>query len=223
MKSISRLFSIVAAGALAGALALPSPVQAQGAPREGSLEFILPISYSPSTSFNGQGGSSAELNSTLGFGFGLGYNVNNHLQLGGTVNWGYRNYIATTTNNNGTTSQGSGQLSSSTIGFNAIYYFMSSGLTPFLSAGIGSTWVDTGIPNGLPQTGCWYDPWYGYVCNSYTPTKSQTAVSYTGGAGVRFEVSRAFSVQASYNKAWIELTKGTPEVDSWRVDLVWRM
>jgi opacity protein-like surface antigen len=222
MKSIFRMFPVVAAGALA--LMLPSAVMAQQ--RAGSLEFILPVTYSSSTSFNGQGGSSADLNSDLGWGFGIGYNLNNHLQLNGIFTWATRSYNATIVQDTGGTlgpRKASGTLDSSTIAFNAVYYFIPSGFTPFVSAGIGSTFIDTNVPSGLAQTGCWYDPWYGYVCDTYQPTKTQTAVSYTAGAGVRFELNRVLSLQGSYNRVWLDYSKSTPEIDGWRFDLVFRM
>ena len=223
MKSILRTFSIVAVGALAGALLLPSSAQAQGTSRAGSWEFILPIVYSPSTSFNGQGGSSAELNSDLGMGLGFGYNLNNHLQLSGMLNWNYRSYNANIVQDNGTIRKATGTLDSSTLALNGTYYFMSSGFTPFISGGIGSTFIDTNIPNGAPSSGCYYDPWYGYICNTYTPTKSQTAISYTAGVGVRFELNRAISLQGSYNKMWLDYSNANPEIDGWRLDFVFRM
>jgi hypothetical protein len=223
MKSIFRLFTIVAVGVLAGALMLPSSAQAQGRTRAGSWEFLLPVIYSPSTGFNGEGGSSADLNSDLGFGFGFGYNLNNHLQLGGTVTWSSRNYNATLVNTDGTTRKAAGSLDSSTLAFNATYYFMPSGFTPFVSGGIGSTFIDTNIPTGQGGTACWWDPWYGQVCDTYTTTKTQTAFSYTAAVGVRLELSRQFSLQGSYNRMWIDYSKGKPEIDGWKLDLVFRM
>jgi len=223
MKSISSLFLTVATGALAAALALPSPAQAQERERAHSLEFILPVILTPSTHFNGQGGSSADINSNLGFGLGLNYNVNNHFQVGGLFSWSYQNYTANIVDTTGATTKATGTLSSSTIGLNATYFFMPSGTSPYVTGGFGSTFVDTNIPNGLPATGCWYDPWYGYVCNTYVPTKTQTALSYTAGAGMRFELNRTFSLQGSYNRAWWALSSSTPSIDVWRLDFVFRM
>lgn len=223
MNSILKTLAIVAIGALAGTLVLPSPVQAQGSSRAGSWEFILPITYSPSTSFTGEGGSSASLNSDVGMGLGFGYNLNNHLQLGGTIAWNTRNYNATIVNTDGTTKRASGTLDSSTIALNATYYFMRSGFTPFVSGGIGSTFIDTNIPNGQGSTACWWDPWYGYVCDTYAATKTQTALSYSAGVGVRYELSRAISLQGSYNRMWIDYSKGNPNIDGWRLDFVFRM
>jgi len=224
MKSISRMFPVVAVGALAVALALPSPAQAQGAAREGSVEFILPLIYTPSTSFNGQGGSGADINANLGFGFGLNYNLNNHFQIGGLFNWSSRNYQATLVDTpSGTQRKATGYLESSTIGVNATYFLMQGGFTPYLTAGLGSTFIDTNIPNGAPATGCWYDPWYGQICSTYVPTKTQTAVSYTAGAGVRFEMTRSIAVQGSYNRMWLDYSNGNPAFDAWRLDFVFRM
>ena len=112
MKLTFRKSGIVAIGVLAGALMLPSTVMAQS--RANSLEFILPIIYSPSSSFNGQGGSSADLATDLSSGFGIMYNLNNHLQLGGMFTWNTRSYNATIVQDNGVRRQASGTLESST-------------------------------------------------------------------------------------------------------------
>ncbi len=224
MKWMSRMFPVVAVGMLAGALVLPSPVQAQGSTRANSWEFILPVTYSPSMTVTGEGGSSADLNSDLGFGFGIGYNLNNHFQLTGLLTWSTRSYNATLVDaSNGTRRNASGTLESSTIAVNAVYFLMPQGITPFVSGGIGSTFIDTNIPNGIPTSGCWYDPWYGTICNTYYPTKSETAVSYSAGIGVRIPVNRAFSVQGSYNRLWVDLSNSKPEIDGWKLDLVFRM
>lgn len=223
MKSTFKIFPVVAVGSLGGALMLPVPVNAQEAPRAGSWEFILPVVYSPSADFDGQGGSSASVNSDMSTGFGFGYNVNNHLQVNGMFNWNYRSYNANIIQNNGTVRKASGTLNSSTLAVNAAYYFSPSGTTPFLTAGLGSTFLDSNVPSGPPQTGCWYDPWYGKICDTYTPTKTQTAVSYAGGVGMRFALNRAFSLQASYNRSWVDFSNAKPQFDSLKLDLVFRM
>jgi opacity protein-like surface antigen len=221
MKMRRGMFPIIAVGTLAGALVLPSPVKAQS--REHSWEFVLPVIYSPSTTVTGEGGSKADLNSDLGFGFGIGYNPSNHFQVNGMFTWSTRSYDATIANTDGTARKASGTLESSTIAINAMYFLNPTGVTPFISGGIGSTFVDSNIPNGLGQTTCWYDPWWGYICDTYTPTKSETAVSYTAGVGVRIPVNRAFSVQASYNKLWLDLNNSKPDIDGWKLDFVFRM
>jgi opacity protein-like surface antigen len=162
------------------------------------------------------------LNSDLGLGFGFGYNVNNHFQLSGLFNWSTRSYNANIVSDDGTTRRASGTLDTSTIAFNATYFLMSSNFTPYVSGGIGSVFVDSNIPSGQGSTACWYDPFYGYVCNSYAETKTYTSVSYTAGLGVRWEMSRQFALQGSYNKLWID-ANSTKEFDGWRLDFVFRM
>jgi hypothetical protein len=223
MKSVFRTFSVVAVGVLMGGLVFPSQVMAQAFARSGTMEFILPVIYSPSQTVGGQGGSSADLNSDLGLGFGFGYNLNNHFQVNGIFNWSTRNYNANIVQDNGVTRKATGTLDTSTIAINAVYYLMSSNFTPFVSAGIGSVFVDSNIPNGAQgSSACWYDPFYGYVCNTYQPTKTYTSVSYTGGLGVRWDMSRQFATQASYNKLWLD-SNSTKEFDGWRLDFIFRM
>lgn len=229
MQRISRVFSFIAIGALVGALGLPLPAAAQSmmggaGARTGTWEFTLPLVYSESKTLHGEGGSSVDLNADFGFGFGFGYNFNNHFQLGGMFNWSTRNYDATLVDaTTGTTRKASGYLDASTISLNATYFFLASDLTPFVSANVGSTFLDSNIPSGSGSTGCWWDPWWGYICSTYVPTKTETDVSYGAGVGMRWDLSRAFSMQASYNRLWIDAAKSTPDFTGWRLDFIFRM
>ena len=70
---------------------------------------------------------------------------------------------------------------------NAIWHLMDGPLTPYVGAGLGWTWIDTNVPTGPPVTGCWWDPWWGYVCYTDYPTKTTDAFSYQAILGVRYE------------------------------------
>jgi opacity protein-like surface antigen len=228
MRRLSSLLSAIVLAMLMGSLALPSPAQAQasmGTPanRAGTWEFQLPISYTESWTVDGEGGSRAEVNSDFGMGIGFGYNFNDHFQLSGLFGWKSRSYDATIANTDGTTQRAAGTLNSSTLALNATYFFMPTGLTPYVSAGIGSTFMDSNIPTGQGSTACWWDPWWGYICNTYTPTLTETALSYTAGLGVRWDLTPVISLQAGYNRMWIDASKSTPEFDSWVLGFVFRM
>ena len=225
MKSILKIVPVVAVGLAIVGIALPSPAVAQGASgqREGSWEFVLPITYSPSSSFDGQGGSSASLNSNLGTGLGFGYNVSNQFQMSGAFGWSNRSYNATIVDSNGARSQAGGTLSSSSFNFNGTFFLTPGPVAPFMTAGIGSVFIDTNIPNGKPSTGCWYDPWLGYICNTYTPTKSGSAVSYNAGLGLRWELTRAVAMQGSYNQTWIDYSSSKPQLAGWTIAIVFKM
>jgi opacity protein-like surface antigen len=229
MKTLIRIMVVVLVVALFGTI-VPGPADAQNfsSSRPGgrgeNWDFILSPIYSESATIDGQGGSSVELNDDWGFGMGLGYNFNDNFQLNGLFNWSYRSYEATVVKGDGTTGRYNNNMESTTLSLNGVYYPMSGNFTPFVSGGVGYTWVDTNIPDGPPVGTCWYDPWYGYWCDSYVPTKTESDFSYNAGIGVRFDVNRQFGLQAGYYKTWIDIGKAsdTPDFDIWRFDFIFR-
>ena len=231
MKRWMMISMALAFAAIAGAALYIPVAEAQGftavrpGGRGGTSDFYLPLIYGDSATISGQGGSSVDLNADWGFGFGFGYNFSDNFQLNGLFNWSSRSYDAKTVNTDGTTRKYSNYMDSSTISVNGVYYFLKGDITPFVSGGVGITYVDTNIPTGSGSTSCWYDPWYGYVCSSYVPTKTQNDVSYNAGLGVRYDVNRQFGLQFGYYKTWIDISKasGTPDFDIWRLDFIFRM
>jgi opacity protein-like surface antigen len=191
--------------------------------RGGNWEFILPLVYSDTTTVSGQSGGSLRINNDWSSGFGFGYNINDNFQINGLFSWSYRSYDATIVQTDGTTRNYSNYMDTSTIGVNGIYYFMGGKFTPFISAGLGYTYIDTNIQTGPSSGSCWYDPWYGYVCSSYVPTKTESDWSYNAGIGVRFDVNRSFALQGSYNKMWVEGENVKPEFDMIKIDFIFRM
>jgi opacity protein-like surface antigen len=225
MKTTSSILKLLLA-VLAG-LALYAPAaqaRDRGNGGAGSWEFSMPINYTKSTTVTGQNGSSADVNAGLNTGLGLGYNVNDNFQVNGTFSWGQRNYAAHATGT-GTISPYNGTMYTSTLQMNAIYYFMPGDFTPFVSGGFGSTFVDSNIPNGSGSSSCYWDPWWGYVCGTYQPTKTSTNLSYNFGAGARMDISRQFALQGSINRLWLDApqTGSKPTFDSFRIDFIFRM
>jgi hypothetical protein len=193
--------------------------------RGGTWEFFMPLTYNAPWSWSGQGGSSVNLDATWGFGFGFGYNISDHFQMNGLFSWSARNYNATYVYTDGSTRKYGNTEYNSTFSLNGIYYLLAGDISPFVSGGVGVTYIDTSIPNGAGgPTTCWWDPWYGYVCSNGYPTKTETDFSYSLGIGVRFDLNRQFSLQPSYNKAWLDRgSKGSPDFDIWRLDFIFRM
>src|SRR5262252_2478818 len=64
------------------------------AQRAGKWEFTLQPQYTHSLSFDGGNGASGQVGSSLGFGFGVAYNLNNNFALGGDFAWGSASYTA---------------------------------------------------------------------------------------------------------------------------------
>ena len=205
--------------------AFATAAAAQNVPsRGGKWEFTLQPQYTHSTNFDSGNGTSGTVDSSLGFGFGVGYNLNAHLSLGGDFFWNTANYNATqapAAGNGGSSYTVTGTLETSTIRFNATWNFLPGDFTPFVIGGIGSTYVDTNIPNGPPSNVCWWDPWWGYYCGSYVPTRSAYYVSYSGGAGLRWEVDRNIFLRAVAIRQWIDASSslGTVWADQYRFDV----
>jgi opacity protein-like surface antigen len=106
---------------------------------------------------------------------------------------------------------------------NLIFNLSDGPLTPFVGGGIGYTWIDTNVPNGLPTTGCWWDPWWGYVCYTEYPTKTTDAFSYQATAGLRWALNPSTFLRLAYNSQWIQLgdAEGTPRFDAVALEVGW--
>jgi opacity protein-like surface antigen len=205
-------------------VALLLAAQAMGAAAQGSAqragrwEFTLQPQYVDSMSVSGANGSRASIDSDWGFGFGLAYNLSDHLQLGGELTWndaGYRATLVPGPGNPLPSTSFRGTMETSTLRMNATWHFLRGNFTPFVTGGIGATWVDTNIPNGPTQ--CWVDPWYGTYCD--TPTRSDTYFSYNAGAGLRWDINRGFFMSAAYIRQWIDVggATGSPAADQFRL------
>jgi opacity protein-like surface antigen len=176
--------------------------------RSGDIEYTLPIIYTDSATIKGSGGSSADLNSDWSFGFGIGYDINENFLINGLFTWSSRGYEAKDVLENGSTSRYNGTLDISTISLNGTYYFLDRNITPFVSGGIGWTYIDNNIPSGLGS--------------SYF-TKSENDVSYNIGLGVRWDIVKNLSLQAGYNKMWIDVSGasgGMPDFDVYKIDII---
>lgn len=208
-------------------LSLP-PVAA--ADRGESWETRLDIVYQNSSDWDFDGGTTAEIDSDTNFLLGLGYHLNDNLELGGNMTFGRTDYdadLATDVNGDGT-SDGfvgvRGEYESWSLLFDATWNFMPGDFTPFVSATAGWSWVDTNIATGPPQTGCWWDPWWGYVCANFQDTKSLDGLTYGFDVGARYDFSDTVSVRGSYRMMWVDLNNasGTPDMDGFRLGIGWR-
>jgi opacity protein-like surface antigen len=217
MRTLLRLGLLFLIALYAGGAAAQSGVRA------GKWEFTLQPQYTHGITFDTGNGSSGTVDSSLGFGFGVAYNLNDNFALGGDFVWSsasYRATIAPAAGNPSGPYSVNGTLETSTIRFNAIWNMIATGnFTPFIIAGIGSTYVDTNIPYAGSAPVCWYDPWWGYYCSQ--PTRTAYDVSYSGALGVRWEIDRSIFLRALANRTWIDVggSLGTPWVDQYRIDI----
>jgi opacity protein-like surface antigen len=217
--AVTRVAILMVLSLLCGA------ASAQGdAARAKRWEFTLQLPYVEGKEYSFEGGSSARTQNTLGFGVGFAYNLSNHLNLGMDFSWFSMDYDATIQPVAGSgqaalTARGSADVSS--VMFNATYHFLSGPVTPYVAAGIGSTYVDTNIQTGPAVPVCWYYPWYGYYCGTAVPTASNNFFSYVGGAGLRWDVSRQMFLRAGATRQWLDASGNSSSdgTTAWRIDI----
>lgn len=192
--------------------------------RAGTMDMSLQFSDVSSEDFGGGRGSSATIDSDLGFGFNFAYNVDNHWAFGLEFSWRNADYTTRVTPDIGNPNpafERSGTIDIGTTALTATYHFSPSRFTPFITGNVGRTWVDTNIPDGPPVNVCWYDPWWGQYCGPTVPTKSDVYWSYGAGIGLRWESEGPFFVRGLVSEQWIDVggSVGSPAFTMYRVDL----
>ena len=117
-----------------------------------------------------------------------------------------------------------GDLEFLTLMGNATYNFLPGQFSPFVTGALGWSWVDTNIATEPPQVGCWWDPWWGYVCSSFQDTRSIDGFSYQVGVGARYDFSDTLAVKGSYRMTWIDFdnAEGTPDFDGFTLSVGWK-
>jgi len=215
--------------ALGTILALGAPLAAAAdSERAERWQFSFPITFTSGSSYDSEEGTSIDVSDDVGFGFGFGYHLQEKIFLGVDFTWIDANYdahIATDIDGDQIPDDSidiSGTLDATNVQFVGQYNFMAKRISPFVRANFGWTWVDSNIPSGFAQTGCWWDPWYGYICDTWQPTFSDTSFSSGVGAGVRAELTDRFFVEGSYNILWIDFDKaGNSDFDGFRLNAGW--
>lgn len=183
-------------------------------------EFFLAPQFTNSKLLQFENGAEADINEHSGLGFGLAYNLNAHIELGGTIASSNSNYVGTRILDDGanTPQKFTANMYTSSINFNFTYNLLSSAFTPYITANIGSTYIDSGVPTGDISTGCWWDPWYGwYVCGPVALTYTTTEINYGAGIGLRYDFNRKLYIKGGVAKNYIDLNStNTPDFTSYQ-------
>jgi len=184
----------------------------------------LGLNHQLSSSTDFDGGTSAEFKSSTGFLVGLGYDLSDHLEVGANFTYDERDYDARLAGDvPGEVFPVKGSLESMGVMVNLNYYFMTGRFTPYITTGIGWNFVDTNIPTEPPEVGCWWNPWYGYICEGFQETKNVDGFAYQLGAGMRYRLNQSLSLTGGYQMSWLDFPKadGTPSYDGLQLILNW--
>ena len=209
---------------LAAGLALALPATAEPL-EQGDWEGSIGIAFLGSTDADFKGGTTAAFDSDEGFRAAFEYSLTDALQVGGSFGIGQRSYEADIAGDTPGEFFGvKGDLDYSTLMVTGTYNFLDGPFRPFVTAGLGWSWVDTNIATELPQTGCWWDPWYGYICTSWQNTRTLDGLTYQLGVGARYDFANNIAVHASYRIDWIDFDQadGTPDFDGFDLSIGWK-
>ncbi len=211
---------------LVAALALSSTAVAQQSTRNQMWDFGLLVGNLSGDTIEGADDSSLETSSAAIYGFNFAYNFNSHFALGGELSWAKPDYDATIIPDDGI---GDPEVIRHTAnlfsyGFKGTFNLLKGPLTPYAELGIGWTEMDSNVSDQPPITGCWWDPWWGYVCDTFWSTYSKTRETYSGALGVRWDLDNGVSLKGSYGVMQVDTSKATSDakLDYYRVDLAWR-
>lgn len=215
----------VLAGALLGTAAWGQSFRVpQSGIRAETWEFYGGLHALSGEKVDFEGGSAIDTdNNDLGFAFGGGYNFNEHLQVGGEFSWNSVDYdgdIVSADEPAGEPQRISGSFDAATISANVTWHFLARPVTPYVTGSLGYTWIDTNVATGPPVTGCWWDPWWGYICDTFVDTRTEEAATYGVGAGVRWDIENGLFLRLGYDERWLDLdnANGTPTFGVARFD-----
>lgn len=216
--------ALAALGLLFAAAAPAQGLFAQGADRAGDWEFSAELLFQDGGSADGDRGSSADLDSDVGFALGFAYHFTDHLQLGGDFQFASPDYRATFVDENGTPETIRATADFFTGQLRGTWNLLDRALTPYVELGLGWTYVDSNVADQPPITGCWWDPWWGYICDTFWSTYSETNFSWTAGLGARWDVNDQWSLRAGYTRLEIDVggSRSDPSLDIFRVGGAWR-
>jgi hypothetical protein len=218
---------VLAFGTVLGVAIWAPRAAAADSDRGGKWQGSIPITFTFGADYDNDF-TNVSVSDDIGWGFGFGYNLNERFLVGTEITWISANYgahIATDFDGDQIPDDSvdiSGTLDAANLQFFGQWNILKGRFTPFLRASLGSTWIDSNIPSG-PATGtCWWDPWWGYICDTWQPTFEDTAFAYGAAAGFRAELTPAFFVEGSYNVLWIDFDKaGTQDLDGVRINAGW--
>ncbi|MDH3812281.1 MAG: porin family protein, partial [Gammaproteobacteria bacterium] len=148
-------------------LAMSSTAAAQS-DRGGMWEFGLMLNHAGSESLSAEGGSTLDIESSRGYGLNLAYNFNSRLAIGGEFNWSSPDYSAVIVPDGiGLPETINYKLDSYSFIIKGTFNLLEGPITPYVEAGLGWTEIDSNIQDQPPLTGCWWDPWWGYICDTF--------------------------------------------------------
>ena len=181
-------------------IALPCLSSAQSS-RAGVWETSFSVIFQDSMSMDGQGGSSLDVDSDEGFGLTFALNINPKFSVGMDLEYLSPRYTAILVDDTGVNDDIviNHKFSQWNTRFKGTWNMIDGPFTPYIEAGLGWSYFDSNVADGPPSTGCYWHPWWGYICNNYYNTYNDWVFSYGAGVGLRYEFRGGAFLKGSYN------------------------
>ena len=168
------------------------------------------VNYTDAFDIDGKSKSKAKIDADTSWGFSLGYHFNNYLLVNMSVDIVDSDYKASYRDStDASATKASSDLDLITTHFNTVYHFIPKRFTPFVQAGIGWSYIDSNISKGPATGSCWWGPWWGHVCHGYQDNYDDTRLSYSLGAGLRYEFANNVLMRGSYQQNWIDMNRAS--------------
>lgn len=224
MRKTSLVAPLIALGTLLPAENIGAQiVDSSTASRAGSWETSFGLLVNDDISSAGPEGSSLDIDRDLGLSFSVGYNMTNNIAVRFDAAWLKPDYDAILNTEDEGLLEISHELSVFSGHFNGVWNMLDGDFTPYAQAGIGWTYLDSNVIDGPPSTGCWWDPWWGYICSNFYSTYSDTNFSWNVGLGLRYDISRTMFLRGGLERRYLDSDNGAdPEFDALRVELGWK-
>jgi len=189
--------------------------------REGRFETSVILAYQDGISAESEGGSSLDIDSNAGWGFSIGWNWTAKLNFQYRLTSNEPKYLAVIVPEEPDLLPQTIEHKMSKLShrLNASYHIFEGGFTPFVSGGIGYTKLDSNFPKAAPQTGCWWDPWWGFICFADYKTFSTSEFTYNLGAGLRWDINDSIFSRLEYNREFISLKNGSLDIDTFTLEI----
>lgn len=192
----------------------PAPATGESVLRDGKWEVRLGALFQDKTDASFDGGTTVDIDSNAGVRLGISRHLSQHFELGFNLDLRETDYEANITGDApGELFPVSGELEYTNVSLDATYNLMSGKFTPFLFASAGWSWVDTNISTDPPEAGCWWDPWWGFVCDSFRDTRTVDGFTSDAGVGLRLDFNESYALNASYRRTWHDWDHASEKVD----------
>lgn len=184
--------------------------------REDRWEGSVILAYQTGLNKSNEGGSSLDINSSASWGLSAAWNWTGNWNLSYRFMLDKPGYTAIYVPDDPDLDEAEirdHKMTKTSHQFNVTYNFSKKAFSPFLEAGIGYTKLNSNIPNAPPEVGCWWDPWWGYICVSDWQTYETSGFSYNFGAGLRWDVNDSIFTKAAYSREYVDVNNGSIHFD----------